>query len=364
VADRIDKRRILFATQAAMAVQALVLAVLTLSGSATLPLLYLLAVVQGIAVTFDNPARQAFVTEMVGNDEVANAVGLNSAMFNLARILGPALGGLLIDAVGVGVCFLLNAASFLAVIAGLALMHPAELFRSTPTRRAKGQLEAGLRYAWEEPTLRLVLGMMALIGTFAMNFAVVLPVVAKQVFGGTASTFGFMSAAMGVGALVGALGVAARSRPTIPLLTTAAGAFGVAMAADALAPHLGVEMVALVATGAASIVFMATANATVQLTSRPEMRGRVMSIYLLLFLGSTPIGGPLVGWVGARWGARWSLAVGAAACLLAAGTALWWMVRRGEVGRESPRSRTGGDGGDDRIEGGQGVTTHEVVDVG
>lgn len=318
IADRFDKRKVLFCTQTALAVQAVALAAVTLGGLASLPVLYALAFTQGMAITVDNPTRQSFVTEMVGTPELTNAVGLNSAMFNMARILGPAVGGVLIDAIGVGTCFALNAVSFIAVIGGLAMMRPQELFRGAPAPRARGQLREGMRYAWEEPTLRLVLGMIAIIGTLAMNFTVILPVVAKQVFGGNAGTYGFMSAVMGVGALAGALVAASRSKPTIRLLAVAATAFGTAMLADALAPTLGLEMLALALTGVASITFMSTANATVQLTSRPEMRGRVMSLYMLLFLGSTPIGGPIVGAIGERWGARWSLAIGGVSCIVAA----------------------------------------------
>lgn len=327
IADRFDKRKVLFFTQSALAAQAVVLAAVALSGSATLPILYVLAFAQGMAITVDNPTRQAFVTEMVGTDDLTNAVGLNSAMFNMARILGPAIGGVLIDVVGVGTCFTINAVSFVAVIGGLAMMRTQELFRGAPAARAKGQLREGLRYAWEEPTLRLVLVMIAVIGTLAMNFTVVLPVVAKQVFGGNAGTYGFMSAVMGVGALVGALVAASRSRPTIRLLAVAAAAFGITMLGDALAPTLPLEMLALALTGAASITFMSTANATVQLTSRPEMRGRVMSLYMLLFLGSTPIGGPLIGAVGERWGARWSLAIGGVSCLVGAAATLPVLTR-------------------------------------
>lgn len=318
VADRFDKRKVLVCTQTALALQAVALATVTLAGLATLPVLYALAFTQGMATTIDNPTRQAFVSEMVGTEDLTNAVGLNSAMFNMARVLGPAIGGVLIDAIGVGTCFVLNAVSFLAVIGGLLMMRSGDLFPSTRAGRGKGQLREGLRYAWEEPTLRRVLIMIALIGTLAMNFTVILPVVAKQVFHGNAGTYGVMSSVLGFGALVGALVAASRSKPTTLLLATAALAFGAMMLADALAPTLAWEMVALALTGATSITFMSTANATVQLTSRPEMRGRVMSLYMLLFLGSTPIGGPVVGWIGERYGARWSLAIGGLSCLVAA----------------------------------------------
>ncbi len=322
VADRFDKRKVLVWTQILFALQALVLGTVAVAGVASLPVLYLLAVVQGAITTVDNPTRQAFVTEMVGRGDLANAVGLNSAMFNTARILGPAVGGLLIEAVGTTTCFYINAVSFVAVIGGLLAMRSSELYREAPPPRAPGQLREGLRYAWEEPTIRLVLLMIALIGTFAMNFQVVLPVVAKQTFGGTAGTYGVLSAFLGAGALLGALVAASRARPTVALLTVASLGFGITMLLDALAPTLALEMVALALTGVTSITFMATANATLQLTSRPEMRGRVMALYMLLFLGSTPIGGPLVGWISGQWGARWSLAVGGVSCVAAAALAV------------------------------------------
>jgi len=318
IADRFDKRTILIWTQSLFTVQAAALTGVALAHVATLPVLYALAAVQGAITTVDNPTRQAFVSEMVSEDALANAVGLNSAMFNAARILGPAVGGVLIDLVGTTTCFAINTVSFLAVIGGLVAMRPAEFFRGRPVPREKGALRAGLRYAWEEPTLRLVLAMILLVGTLAMNFQVVLPVVAKAVFHGTAGTYGLLSAAMGTGSLVGALVAASRARPTLRLLGLAAGGLGITMLLDAIAPSFGLEVVALALTGIASITFMATANATLQLTSRPEMRGRVMAIYMMFFLGSTPIGGPIIGWIGGEWSARWSLAVGAVSCLVAA----------------------------------------------
>jgi MFS family permease len=318
LADRFDKRRILIGTQTALAVQAAVLATVALTGHATLGALYVLSFLQGCISTIDNPTRQSFVSEMVGPDEVTNAIGLNSAMFNTARIAGPAVAGALIHAVGTSTCFVLNAVSFVAVIGGLLAMSPSELHAPDRPTRAKGQLREGLRYAWGEPTLRMVLLMIAVIGTLAMNFLVILPAVAKQVFGGNSVTYGLMLGVMGVGALVGALLSAARGRPTVRLLAVASVAFGATMLVDAVATSLPMEMVALFATGMASITFMSSANATLQLTSRPDMRGRVMAIYMLLFLGSTPIGGPIIGWIGEQSSPRWSLTVGGVGCLVAA----------------------------------------------
>ena len=317
VADRFDKRKVLLTTQALFLVQAVALSAVAVAGLATLPVLYALALVLGAITAVDNPARQAFVAEMVPSEDVPNAVGLNSAMFNTARIVGPAIGGILIDLVGTTTCFMLNAVSFIAVIAGLLAMRPAEFFRGAPVTRQKGALREGLRYTWADPTLRLVMVMVALIGTLAMNFSVLLPVLSKQVFHGSAATFGMLSAVIGVGSLFGALAVASRATPTVRLLTVSAGVFGVAMLLDAFAPTLAFEVPFLVLTGVASVAFFATANATLQLKSRPELRGRVLAIYLFLFLGSTPIGGPIVGWISGQWSARWGLAVGGAACLVA-----------------------------------------------
>jgi len=214
LADRFDKRTILVATQSAMAVFAGAMAVLTLTGTVQLWMVYTLAAAMGVATMFDNPTRQAFVTEMVGPDDLANAVGLNSAGFNVARIAGPAIAGLLIATVGTGSCFAFNAASFLAVIGGLLAMRPDELFRTERVAKAKGQVREGLRYALSVPELRLALGLLAIVGTFAMNFTVVIPLVAKNLFHGDASTLGWLTAVMGLGSLVGALFVASRARPT------------------------------------------------------------------------------------------------------------------------------------------------------
>jgi MFS family permease len=322
LADRFDKRKLMICTQVAFTVQSAALTVLALTGTATLPWLYVISFVLGAITTVDNPARQAFVSEMVGRDELTNAVGLNSAIFNSARIIGPAIAGVLITLIGTTACFLINTLSFFAVIAALVAMRPDELFRSPPPARAKGQLKAGLLYAWRQPTIRLTLSMMAVIGTLAMNFLVVMPVLAKQVFHGNAGTYGFMTAVMGVGSLGGSLLAASRRNVSVRLLVVGATGFGVTMLLAAIAPTLALELVALAGTGIATMTFLATANATVQLTSVPEMRGRVMSIYMLLFLGTTPIGSPIMGWISARFGARWSLVVGGVSCFVAASFAV------------------------------------------
>jgi MFS family permease len=318
-ADRFDKRRILLTTQTTLAVLAAVLGAVTLAGAVDLWMVYVISTAIGVVAVFDNPTRQAFVTDMVGADQLANAVGLNSAAFNTARIAGPALAAAIIAVTGTGWCFVLNAVSFAAVIAGLLAMHPTDLYSAPPARRGKGQVREGLRYAASVPELRITLAMLALVGTFAMNFTVVLPLVAKFTFHGTASTLAWMLVTMGVGSLFGALMVAGRARPTGTFLLAASAALGVLMIGAALAPTLGWEYVLVALAGVAAIAYMSTTNALLQLASRPEMRGRVMAIYMVLFLGSTPIGSPIVGWIGQHASPRWSLAVGGAAALIAAG---------------------------------------------
>lgn len=327
IADRVDKRRALIGTQMGMAAVSTVLAIVTGLGIVELWMVYVCAVLLGVANMIDSPTRQAFVTEMVGPDEVANAVGLNSAMFNAARVVGPGVAGALIVSVGMWPAFALNAVSFVAVIGALMAMRTSELFRAAPVGRAKGQAREGLRYVWQSDTLRSTLLLVALVGTFALNFTITMPLMARQVFERGAGTFGLMTSMMAVGSMVGALVVAARSRPTPRLLVGAAVSFGVLMLAVAAAPTLAIALVLLPFFGAASITFMATANSTLQLNSSPEMRGRVMALYVLVFLGSTPIGGPIVGWVAETWGPRFSVALGGVACLVGAALASLVLLR-------------------------------------
>jgi MFS family permease len=328
IADRLEKRRTLIATQAGMAVSSAALAAITLVGSDPLWAIYLLTFVLGVFSAVDMPVRQAFVSEMVGQDDLPNAVALNSAMFSTSRVIGPAIGAILIKLVDVGPVFAVNAVSFAAVIAGLMMMQSDELYRTAPVARAKGQAREGLRYVWETPELRSTIGVMAVVGTLAFNFTVVLPVLAKFTFGGDAGTYGWLSALMGVGSMVGALGVASRLRPTAKLLVGSCMAFGIVMLASAVAPTLLSEDILIVLLGLTSITFMATANTTCQLTSVPEMRGRVMALYGLVFLGSTPIGGPIVGWISQSFGPRYGLAVGGVATVAAAGAMGSVLLRR------------------------------------
>ena len=318
IADRGDKRRIMVALQSAMGVQALILGLLTVTDNVQVWQIGVLALLLGVNNAFENPARQAFMLELVGTAHLRNAVSLNSVLVNVARALGPAVAGVLIATVGSGVCFLINAASFVAVVASLVTMDRVALNPSTPAPRAKGQLREGFAYIRRTRELAVPLLMMAVVGCLTYEFQVTLPVMASRGLHAGAAGFGFMTAAMGVGAVVGGLRLAARGKTGLLPLVLAASGFGVAVALAAIAPSLGFELVALALAGAASISFMATGNSTLQLSAEPSMRGRVMSLWFVAFQGSTPIGGPLIGWVMGVLGARAGLGIGAVTCIVAA----------------------------------------------
>ncbi len=318
IADRVDKRRLMVVLQAAMGVQAAVLGALTLTHHASFLVVCILAVVLGLNNCFENPSRQAFVLEMVGPADLRNAVSLNSTIVNAARAVGPAIAGVLIATVGTGWCFVLNAFSFVAVVTSLVTMDLGALKPSPPTARQRGQLRAGLRYVSRTPELGIPLLMMALVGMLAYEFQVTLPYAAQHVFHRGAETYGVMTASMGIGAVAGGLVTAARGKTGQRALVIAAAGFGVAITFAALAPVLALELVALALVGYGSVSFLAMANSTLQLASDPQMRGRVMALWAVAFLGSTPIGGPVIGWVSAVGGARLGLAVGALSCFVAA----------------------------------------------
>ncbi len=318
IADRVNKLRLMITLQTAMGVQALVLGVLTVTGEVRLWQVGVLAALLGLNNAFENPARQSFMLEMVGRDSLRTAVSLNSTMVNLARVVGPAIGGVLIATTGVGVCFLINAASFLVVIWTLVRLDRSAITPSPPLVRGKGQLREGLRYVARTPELGIPLLMMALAGVFAFEFQVTLPVLAKQALDQGSEGFGLMTAAMGVGAVGGGLLVAARGKTGLRPLTISAAFFGLVMLLAALAPTLPLALGALVLVGWGSVTFMATGNTTLQLAAAPDMRGRVMSLWFVAFQGSTPIGGPLLGWAMGWAGARVGLGVGGVACLVVA----------------------------------------------
>jgi MFS family permease len=318
VADRVDKRKMMIGLQSLMGLQALVFAVLTLTNVITLWQIAVLAVILGLNNTFENPARQTFVFEMVGPEDLRNAVTLNSVLVNVARVVGPAAAGIIIAAGGYGVCFLINAASFVAVVVSLLRMDVKTLSPAKPMRRGRGQLREGLRYVKSEVGLAIPLVMMAIVGCLAYEFQVTLPVMATNAFHGGSQTFGFMTAAMGVGAVIGGLYAAGRGKTGLASLTRSTVVFAVVIAAAAVAPNLTVELIALAAVGAASVTFLAKGNSTLQLGATPQMRGRVMALWAVAFLGSTPLGGPIAGAVSQYAGPRWGLALGALACAVAA----------------------------------------------
>jgi len=317
IADRLDKRKVLYATQGTAGILALILGLLVVTHSETLWQVYALAAGLGFVNLFDNPARQTFVSEMVGMELLPNAVSLNSVLMNSARVIGPAIGGVLIITVGVATCFFLNAASFAAVIVALSMMRASELYRRPGVVRAKGQVREGLRYVWSTPDLRVPLISMAIVGVFAFNFTVTLPLLAKFTFHGGAGLYSGFLVAMGAGAVVGGLVTAFRSRPSTRLLAFIGVVFAVAILAVALSPSQAWAIALLIPMGAASISFVATNNATLQLRADPSMRGRVMSLNAIAFLGSTPIGALLLGFVSDATSPRLALVIGGVATLLA-----------------------------------------------
>ena len=323
VADRLDRRRLLFATQAAGGFLALGLGILVVTDLVQLWQVYLFAVLLGVVNVFDNPARQTFVMEMVGRHDLPNAVSLNTVVMNASRVIGPAIGGVVITFFGLGICFFLNAASYVAVIVGLAMMRVSELFPTEHVARARGQVREGFRYVWRTPSLRNTLLAIAIIGIFAYNFTVTLALLAKGTFGGGAGAYSLLTSCMGIGAVAGGLAAAHHAKPTPRLLQVLALVFGGLIAAVALAPSLLVASLLIVVMGAASIGFIATANASLQLAAAPEMRGRVMALYAMAFLGSTPIGAPLVGAIAQATDPRVALLTGAVATAAAAGILMW-----------------------------------------
>jgi MFS family permease len=305
-----------------MAVPALLLWGLTAAGTIEPWMVFALVFARGAVNAVDNPTRQAFVIEMVGSRRLVNAVSLNSVIVQCARMAGPALAGLLIAAEGVEPCFILNAATFAVMIAALNGMEVAELRTPRPAAREPGALRAALRYVRATPALALPLAMMALVGTLGFNFQVLLPLLAKSSFDGGPQTYGLLVSAMGVGAIAGALAAGARGRVSMRILTAASAAFGGFTLLAAAAPTLWFELAALVLVGAASVTFAAGVNSILQLTVDPVMRGRVMALYSVVFLGSTPIGAPIAGWLSEAAGPRTGLLLGALAALVAAGAAV------------------------------------------
>lgn len=331
--DRFDRRRLVMICQALLGLLALGLGIVTITGVVTLPQVYAFALGLGCVSAFDGPARQTFVNDLVGEKLLANAVALNSTSFNAARMVGPAIAGLLIAAVGTGWVFLLNAASFAAVLASLCLLRVGELHPATrPDRKAGGLLE-GLRYVWRRPDLKTMLLMLFLIGTFGFNFPVYISTMSVKVFGGDAGQYGLLTSCLAVGSVTGALLAARREKPAIPLLGVSTLSFGVFCALAAIAPNKLLFAMALAMIGLAALTFMTASNALMQLATDPAMRGRVMALRMAVAMGGTPIGGPIVGAIADHAGPRWAMAVAAVAGLLAASIAALHLLRRDGASR-------------------------------
>jgi len=332
IADRWSKRRLLLVTQTMAAALAAVLGVIVVTDVVQLWMVYVLAFMLGLVSAIDVPARQTFIMEMVGRESVTNAVSLNSVLVNAARIFGPAVAGALIVSVGIGPCFLINAASYIGVLVALVMMRPTELLPAPPQPRRTGQLREGLRYVRVTHAVLIPLLMMALVGTFAYEYQVVLPVFARFTFDGDAGVFAAMTAAMGAGAVVGGLITASRRSRTAVALATTAIVFGSVQVITAMTPSIGFALVALALLGAASISFLALGNATLQLNSSPEMRGRVMGLWAVAFLGSTPIGSPITGMIADNISAEWALAYGSVVSLICVGAAsVYWQAGTRQV---------------------------------
>jgi MFS family permease len=329
IADRYRKRQVLVATQAAMALLALGLGLLDLSGAAVLWHVYALAFALGIASAIDAPVRQAFVTELVGAPLLPNAVGLNSATFNTARVLGPAVAGVLIASVGTGWVFLINAMTFVAVIAGLLAMRDSDLFVGKPAARRPGAIREGFSYVRKRPELVAITALVGVVGTLGFNFQLTSALLTRNTFHHNASAYGLISATYAFGSLLGALASARRGRSARRrLVFIAAAAYGLIEIGAGLMPTYWTFFAILVPFGFATLMFSTAANTTVQLSAAPSMRGRVMALYLIVFMGGTPIGSPLIGWIAQIAGPRWSLITGGVASAVAAVAAAAYLVHR------------------------------------
>jgi len=336
IADRVDRHRLMLCTQSAFLILATMLSALTLTDHVTVGVLFGLSLVFGVINAFDNPSRRALVVELVPEPDVANAVGLNSALMTGSRVVGPALAGVLIAGPGVGVCFVVNAVTYVAVIAALLRMNRA-LFRSSPrVAKAKGQLREGLRYLWRTPELRLPIILMAVVGTMAFNYQVTLPLLAERTFHGTASTFTMLFATLSLGSVVGALVVARRTWVDLAFLVRSGGGLALATLALAAAPTLPLAVLATLVVGYCNVMMISGANTVVQLRAAPPMRGRVLALLTVVFLGSTPIGSPIIGVVSELTDVRVALALGG----LATGLATVWTARQMRtLGQRASRPR-------------------------
>jgi MFS family permease len=326
-ADHFDRRKLLIATQASMGVLALGLGLLTISGIVQLWQVYVFAFLLGSVTAFDSPARQTFVSDLVGETDLLNAVALNSTSFNIARMIGPAAAGVLIASVGSGWVFIINAISFVAVLFSLGLLRLSELHLKARAARTRGSFVDGFRYVWKRPDLKAALLMFFLIGTFGFNFAIFISTMSVTVFHAGAGQYGLLSSIMAIGSVTGALLSAKRAKPRISLLFGGAAVFGLGFLLAAMMPNYWLFGLTLIIIGVSAQTFSTTANSTVQLSTEPVMRGRVIAILMAIAMGGTPIGAPIVGWVVDTFGPRWALCVGAAAGFSASVVGVRYMVK-------------------------------------
>lgn len=340
VADRSDKRRLLLIVQSVAMAQSFALAALAFMGDPPLVALFAVASVGGVTMAFDNPARRSFVVELVPEEDVVNAVSLNSTLMTSSRVIGPALAGLLITTVGFGWAFLADGLSYAAVLVSLRMIRAADVRSSPVAARGPGQVRAGLRYVADTPELAVPMVMMTVIGTLAFNFQVVFPLFTIRDLGGGTALFTTMYSVVSLGSVVGALSVARRTSVEVRTVALAAVGFGVAMAAMAVVPSAALAMPLALLIGLASISFLTASTTIVQLRSDPVMRGRVLALQAMVFLGSTPIGGPILGWVAEELGARWAIGVGAAAAI---GAGLWGLQMVARAPSTDPLPATSAD---------------------
>lgn len=352
VADHVDRRKLLMGTQAALGLLALCLGLLTVTGHVQLWHVYVFAGLLGCVSAFDLPARQTFVSELVKESELPNAVALNSASFNVARMVGPATAGVLVAEVGSGWVFLINAASFAAVIVSLCFLSGEDLHRGERAKRSRGSLVEGFRYVWRRPDLKAGLLMFFLIGTFGLNFPIFISTMAVSAFHADSRAYGLLTSLMAIGSISGALLAARRAEPHGALLAVSAGIFGCACALAAVMPGYWWFGLALVGVGISAQTFTITANSSMQLSTEPAMRGRVMAIFLAVAIGGTPLGAPVIGWVADHAGPRWAMGIGASAGIAAALVGMRYLVKyrgmRVGFGGRRPRVQFDGDAAEDK----------------
>jgi len=331
LADRVNRRKLLIASQVAQGLLALGLGLLVLSGHAQLWQVYLFALALGCVAAIDQPVRQTFVAELVPAGKLSNAVGLNSASFNAARLIGPGLAGLLIAAFGSGWAFVINGATFAATILALTKMRTDQLYSMPAAPRAKGQIREGIRYVRHRSDILVIMVVIGVVSTFGLNFQMTSAMMARSEFGKGAGEYGILGSIMAIGSLAGALLAARRERPRVRLVIGAAFGLGIATGVQALMPTYASYAVAAIPVGLASLTMLTAANTTIQMSTDPAVRGRVMSLYMIVMLGATPIGAPIVGWIGEHFGARWSIGIGSITALLVATLAAVWAKKRWQV---------------------------------